>query len=187
MKTNTGTVDPTQPCTAGDLLHLPHDGRYELVRGELRKMPFSVMGEGLVAARFGAYLSLYVQEQQLGETVSGCGFILARDPDTVRAPDVAFISREPGPNIDQETGFVIGAPDLAAEVIAPSDLYADVEEKVREWLAAGTRLVVIVNPWGHTIAICRSETERQLLTEADTLDGGSVVPGWTMPVRELFT
>ena len=114
------------------------------------------------------------------------GFLLSRDPDHVRAPDVAFVRRERVEAVGYTHGFFPGAPDLAVEVISPSDRYTEVDEKVAEWLAAGTSMVVVVNPRNRTVRVHRPTTDSVLLTEEDTLDGGDVVPGWEMPVADIF-
>jgi Uma2 family endonuclease len=104
----------------------------------------------------------------------------------VRAPDVAFVRRERVEEAQDTEGYWPGAPDLAIEVVSPGDLYSDVEEKVFDWLAAGTRMVIVVNPRRRAVTIYRSPADVVVLGENDTLDGGDVVPGWTMPVRDLF-
>jgi Uma2 family endonuclease len=83
-------------------------------------------------------------------------------------------------------GFWPGAPDLAVEVIAQSDTFADVEEKVLDWLRAGTRLVIVISPQQRTVTTFRSPCAVHILNEDDTLKAGDVVPGWSMPVQELF-
>ncbi len=114
------------------------------------------------------------------------GFRIGRDPDTVRAPDVAFIRRARVEEAGEAEGFWPGAPDLAVEVVSPGDSFAEVEEKVSDWLAAGCRMVVVVNPRRRTATVYRSRSDVTLLAEDDVLDGGDVVPGWRVPVRELF-
>jgi Uma2 family endonuclease len=114
------------------------------------------------------------------------GFLLETDPDTVRAPDGAFVSRERAQTVGRVTGYWPGAPDLAIEVISPNDLYTEVEEKVAIWLAHGTRMVIVVNPRRRTIAVHRSPTEVRHLTADAVLDGEDVVPGWSVPVKDLF-
>ncbi len=173
--------------TADELLRLPDDGqRHELVAGELRTMPPSGEEHGAVAMTLGADLGHYVRVHGLGRVLgAGTGFLLTIDPDTVRAPDVAFISRgrattHPVPD------YWPGAPDLVVEVVAASDLYTDVEEKVAMWLEHGTQMVIVVNPCGRTVMVHRSPTQARWLTIKDALDGEDVVPGWTMPVRDLF-
>ncbi len=117
---------------------------------------------------------------------TGTGFLLTTDPDTVRAPDAALISRARTAATGTVTGYWPGAPDLAAEVISPDDLYTEVEEKVAAWLEHGTQMVIVIDPRRRTVAVHRSATQVRHLTVADTIDGEDVVPGWTLPVRDLF-
>jgi Uma2 family endonuclease len=114
------------------------------------------------------------------------GFWLTRDPDTVRAPDVAFVRRERLPTGAARRGYFPGAPDLAVEVISPKDLYTEVDEKVGEWLAHGTLMVLVVNPRRRTVAVHRPGQPVRILGEDETLDGEDAVPGWTMAVRDIF-
>ena len=173
--------------TADELLRLPDDGqRHELVAGELRTMPLNGAEHGVVAAMLGADLGHYVRVHGLGRVLAaGTGFLLTVDPDTVRAPDIAFISRgrATAPLVPD---YWPGPPDLAVEVVAPSDLYSEVEEKVAMWLEHGTQMVIVVNPCGRTVMVHRSPARACWLTINDVLDGEDVVPGWTMPVRDLF-
>jgi Uma2 family endonuclease len=128
-----------------------------------------------------------VRTNQLGRVRAGApGFLLARDPDTVRAPDVAFISRDRVCATGKLTGYRPGAPDLAIEVISPSDLCTDVDEKVAMWFEHGCRMVIVINPRRRTASVSVSPTQVHILGEADTPDGGEVVPGWTMPVAAMF-
>jgi Uma2 family endonuclease len=177
-----------QLITADELLRMPDDGyRYELVRGELRKMAPAGYLHGRLAINFTIPLGAYVRAHNLGVVCAAeTGFKLASNPDVVRAPDVAFIRRERVEEVGDVEGYWPGAPDLAVEVISPSDTYADVQEKVFDWIEAGTRLVILVIPRKRTVTIYRSLTDIVMLTEHETLDGGDVVPGWKIPVRELF-
>jgi Uma2 family endonuclease len=174
--------------TAEDLLQLPDDGlRYELVRGELRKMAPTGDEHGTITMNLAGPLDHYVRTHHLGRVYAAeTGFWIARDPDTVLAPDIAFIRQERIETEGAVRGYRIGAPDLVVEVISPSDLYTEVAEKVDVWLAAGTQLVIIVDPRRRTIAVHHSPTTMQTLTSAGTLSGDPVVPGWTLPVREVF-
>ncbi|MCC6627873.1 MAG: Uma2 family endonuclease [Chloroflexi bacterium] len=174
--------------TAEDLLRLPDDGmRHELIAGELRTMAPTGDEHGGIVVAIAASLGPYVQSHRLGRVRAGePGYHLASDPDTVRAADVAFISRERLGAAGRLTGYRSGAPDLVVEVISPNDLYTEVDDKVALWLAHGTRMVIVVNPRRRTAAVYRSPTAVRILTETDTLDGDDVVPGWTMPVAALF-
>lgn len=167
---------------------MPDDGfRYELVRGELRRMTPAGSEHGRIAVRITWRLAQHVEEKRLGAVYAAeTGFILARNPDTVRAPDVAFVNREGLERAGKTEGYWPGAPDLAVEVISPGDLYEEVEEKVFDWLDAGTRMVAVVNPRNRSVTVYRSPTDIVVLTEADVLDGGDVVPCFELAVREIF-
>jgi Uma2 family endonuclease len=179
----------TKLMTADELLRLPDDGmRHELVRGELRTMPPGGLEQGDRSSVFDGSLGPYVRTHKLGRVFTNePGFVLTTDPDTVRAPDVAFIRSERL----QETGvprgyFRGGAPDLAVEVISPNDLYTEVDEKVAEWLEHGARLVFVVNPRRRTVAVHRPGQPMRTFGMDDTLSGEDVVPGWSLAVRDLF-
>ena len=178
----------TKLMTAEELLEMPDDGfRYELVRGELVKMPPAGHMSSFREMLIGSHLTVYVRENRLGRAYGASGgFRLESDPDTVLAPDAAFVRQERVEAVGDGDGFFPGAPDLAVEVISPSDRYTEVDEKVAEWLAAGTSMVVVVNPRNRTVRVHRPTTDSVLLTEEDTLDGGDVVPGWEMPVADIF-
>lgn len=174
--------------TAEELLGLPDDGHiYELARGE----PVKLMGAGVEHAYIAdnCYGSIrdYVRSANLGRVfTSQLGFRLASDPDTVRIPDIAFIQRERLDAVGVIRGYFPGPPDLAIEVISPDDRYSDVRNKVSDYFEAGTRLVILLEPDARTASVYRSPTDITILTEADTLDGGDVAPGWRMPVSEIF-
>jgi len=172
---------------AEELFWLPDNGkRRELVKGELREMPPASCLHGIHGGRLQAYLGYYVLTQKLGQILlAETGFTIARAPDTVRAPDIAFVSQDrlPDPIPD---GYLELVPDLAVEVVSPNDTRREVREKVNDWLDAGVRLVWVVNYQKRTITEYRSRQQIRVLTEEDTLDGGDVVPGFSLSVREVF-
>lgn len=174
--------------TADELLAMPDDGvRRELVEGELREMTPAGWQHGRIAGNIAGELRAYIRAHGLGEmTTAEASYRLVSDPDTVRVPNVAFVRRERVQQVGYPAGFWPGAPDLAVEVISPHDRYSEVREKVDEYLDAGTRMVIVVDPPSHTVTVHRSRTARLDLTEADVLDGEDVVPGWKLPVREIF-
>ena len=182
------TAQTVAPMTAAELLVMPHnDYRYELVQGELRQMELSDRQHGRIAAQIGSCLGAFVANNGLGETyAAGTGFIIDTAPDTVRAPDVSFVARERAEATAEERGFFPGAPDLAVEVISPNDRYSEVEEKVSDWLRAGTQMVVVIDPLQRTAAVYRAPDDICILTEGDMLDGGDVVPGWKMALADVF-
>lgn len=177
-----------QPITADDLLAMPDDGLLrELVDGEIFVTPPPGEEHGAVAAEILISLGSHVRRNGLGRVfAAGTGFKVSQSPDTVLAPDAAFVRQE---RIEQAAigkGYRAGAPDLAVEVVSPGDTFGRVEGKVARWLGAGCRMVVVVNPERRAATVYRSLSEVRLLTESDTLEGGDVVPGWTLPLRELF-
>ncbi|MFN7947827.1 MAG: Uma2 family endonuclease [Blastocatellia bacterium] len=174
--------------TADELLQMPDDGfRYELVKGELHRMPPAGFEHGNIALNIGSKLKEHINQTSQGKVVAAeTGFQIASDPDTVRAPDAAFVSQQRLDEIGRIKGYFPGAPDLAVEVVSPNDIYSEVEEKVLEWLDAGTRMVIVVNPRKRTVTVYRSQTDITILKENDTLSGGDVLPGFSCKVAELF-
>ncbi len=171
--------------TAEALWLLPDDGnRHELIAGELRTMSPSGEAHGGIAATFTTYPNVYVMARRLGRVFAAAtGFLVATDPDTVLAPDVAFVRAER--LVAAPSGYHRGAPDLAVEIVSPNDRYTEVDEKVAAWLDHGTRMVVVVNPRRRELAVHRSVTAVRQLTIEDRLDGDDVVPGWSLAVRDL--
>ena len=174
--------------TAEELLAMPDDGyRYELIQGELIKMAPASHPHGRQASRMDRRLGVYVEDNNLGETYAAeTAFLLARSPDHVLAPDVAFVRRERVDAARDVPGAFPGPPDLAVEVISPTDRLTRVADKVQDWLEHGTRMVVVVNPRNRTVHVHTADGVTEL-AEADTLDGGDVVPGWGMPVADIFS
>jgi Uma2 family endonuclease len=173
--------------TAEELWELCQTGAsYELVKGELREMPPPGEEHGFRGMRLPGYFSHYVYENNLGEvSLAETGFYLQRNPDTVRAPDMAFIVRERVPEeFSPKWSEII--PDLVMEVVSPNDTEDAVEEKVQQWLGAGVRLVWVVSPKARTVRVYRSPDDSFVLAGADTLDGGDVAPGFSFPVSRIF-
>ena len=169
---------------------MPDDGfRHELVRGELRRMPPAGGEHGAVAMDIGTSLNNHVKANKLGRVFTAeTGFRIASAPDTVRAPDAAFVKRERIEKAGRVTGYWLGAPDLAVEVVSPNDTYAQVTEKALAWLEAGTLMVLVLDPGEarRTVTVYRSADDIRVLSEGDTIDGADVVPGWKLRIAELF-
>ncbi len=178
----------TGKVTAEELLGMPDDGfRYELVRGELRQIPPAGSEHGQVTLEVGRALSDHVRASDLGAVfAAGTGFRIISDPDTIRAPDAAFVRKERVDQLGRIKGYSPGAPDLAVEVVSPSDTYREVIDKVYDWMDAGARMVLVVDPDRRVVTAYRSRKAVEVLTEEDVVDGGDVVPGWRMPVRDIF-
>jgi Uma2 family endonuclease len=118
-------------------------------------------------------------------TTAEAGFQIAHEPDTVRAPDVAFVRAERIPSGGVK-GFFQGAPDLAVEVVSPTDRQSEVAAKVQEWLLAGCSVVWVVDPENRAVTVHRNHSEAVILTTTDTLTGGEVLPDFSMRVAEIF-
>jgi Uma2 family endonuclease len=177
-----------QIVTAEELLKLPKEGfRYELIQGELKKMSPAGHYHGRVAVHLTASLAHYVKTHQLGFVYAAeTGFKLSSNPDTVRTPDVAFIRKEKVQKVGNTDGFWLGAPDLAVEVVSPSDTYQEVEDKVDDWLQAGPQMVIVLNPRKKSAIVYHSKRELMVLTEEDEIEGEDVIPGWKIKVADLF-
>src|SRR5215470_914710 len=124
----------TQHVTAGDLPRMQEDGfRYELIKGEIKKMSPAGHRHGRIAASITGSLIPHVLTNKLGAVYAAeTGFLISSNPDTVRVPDVAFVSRQRLQEIGEVEGYWPGAPDLVVEVISPNDIYTDIEEKVSD-------------------------------------------------------
>jgi Uma2 family endonuclease len=181
-------VTEVQLLTADDLLRMPDDGfRYELIDGELRKMAPTGSRHGRVVLNVTTPLDQFVRENDLGVVFAAeTGFKLRADPDTVRAPDVAFVTKQHFAQVGDVTGYWPGAPDLAIEVLSPGDRFSEVEEKVFDWLDAGTRLVIVLDPRKRTGTAYRSRSNIRVYTDTETLDASDVVPRWTFAVALAF-
>ena len=173
---------------AEELLHLPTDGRrLELVKGRIYEMPLADVRQAGVAKRIGSALDAHVKANNLGAVFSaGAGFVLGRDPDTVRAPDAAFVASERIPEDGLSDGYFPTAPDLAVEVVSPQDRPLDVREKIEDWLKGGTRLVWMIQRAQRTVMVYRPLGDPTELSEDAILDGEEVVLGFVCNVKELF-
>lgn len=182
------TVEKKRLVTAEELLRLPDDGcRYELFRGELRQMPPAGEEHGEFAMELGWRLAQFVSASKLGKVYAAeTGFRLSTNPDTVRAPDVAFVSRERLEQQPPAKGYRQGAPDLAVEVLSPNDRPAEVAEKVYEWLYYGAQEVWALEPEARKLTVYHPGEPLRTFGPEDTLSS-PLFPGWELPLGELFT
>jgi Uma2 family endonuclease len=175
------------PMTADELLHLELPGKsVELVKGRLVVREPPGMQHGRIVAELAYRLTDYVKAGDLGRVYAAeTGFKLARDPDTVRAPDIAFVARERLPAVEPE-GYAELAPDLAVEVLSPSDRPGELLAKVADWLNAGTRLVWVVDPSRRQVRIYRDDGSESLLAEGSEVEGEGVLPGFALQVGQIL-
>jgi Uma2 family endonuclease len=179
--------------TADDLIARTDDAwRYELVEGRLVRMPPSGFQHSSVAGDLYIALRAFVDAHQLGSvTLPETGFLLSApgEPDTVLAPDLAFITggRSPSPGSRDWVGFPRLAPDLAVEIASPSQHRPELAAKARLWLERDTRLVWVLWPSTRQVDVWRrSTTDPTTLDETENLEGEDVLPGFTFPIARLF-
>jgi Uma2 family endonuclease len=141
---------------------------------------------GDVAITIGFFVKAFVRERKLGKVYAAeTGFIIARNPDSVRAPDVAFVKKD-RVHLTPKRGFFPGPPDLAVEVLSPDDSASEVMAKVQDWLNAGTNEVWVVDPERKVISINRVDRPARLLNEPDELTCETLLPGFRVLVAEIF-
>jgi Uma2 family endonuclease len=174
--------------TAEEFARMPNPAngaRQELVKGEIIEMPPPQGRHGYLQVEFAAILRQFVKPNKLGWIVTESGTLLAHDPDTVRGPDVSFysIARQPEP---PDAYFEI-APDLAIEILSPSARRKQVRDKIEEYLATGVRIVWLVDPDTNTITVYSGNMRGVEHGPADTIDGGEVLPGFSIRVAEFFS
>jgi Uma2 family endonuclease len=164
----------------------PLDGsQQELVRGVIISTPLPGARHGACCARIVWHVGGYAEDHNLGVTASNnSGVILARDPDTVRAPDVAFWKHEKLPEIP--SGYADVAPDLVIEVISRTDRFALIQQKVNDYLEKGIRLIWVVDPEDRSLTFFHGEGKPIILNENDTVTGADVLPGFMCRVADLL-
>ena len=182
------SAPPQHLLTAEEFAALPlGEMRYELVRGEIVTMPPAFGSHGKPAMRLGAYLTTFVLAHKLGETYAAeTDFLTARNPDTVRAPDVAFIQASRLTPETDANAWIPVMPDLVAEVVSSGDRPSEIAEKVRMWLDTGARLVWVAFPGTRTIEVHRPSQPVRTLRDGETLPGEDVVPGCAVAVTDVF-
>ena len=182
------TTTKRKLLTAEDLLELHSKGvKGELIRGVLAETVSTGVEHGKITAKFTIKVGIFVEPRKLGTIVtSDSGVLVGRNPDVVREPDVAFTSVERMPLDTRIRGYSEVPPDLVIEVASPGDSVRALYDKAHMWLGHGVRLVWVADPDTRTVDVYRQDAPIITMTEDDTLDGDPVLPGFTLPVREVF-
>lgn len=174
--------------TADDLLAMGSGAPFELWEGVLKDVSPSSFKTGLIRTRLLTMLNSYVETHGLGYvTDAETGFILSSDPYTVVAPDIGFVRPDRYPADYPERGFYPMPPDLAVEVISPSDERAEIMNKQQLYARAGVPLVWWIDPEARTVTVHRPGQKPERLDETSALDGGAVLPGFSLPIERIFS
>jgi Uma2 family endonuclease len=184
---STLTIPPeTKLITGEELLAMGDIGPCELIDGRI--VPMSPTGEehGDIEFNLGAELKIFVRQRKLGRVVGGeTGIYIRRNPDRIRAADIAFISKQRSPG-KRRKGFLEVAPELVVEVISPTDTWEDMRSKLKDYFSAGVERVWVIDPENREVLVYRSPKEVETLGEGDTLTGEGVLAGFALPVANLF-
>ena len=182
------TRDVGGTLTIEEFERLPDDGyRHDLVRGWLTREPPAGGWHGEIGSEIGRLVANHVREHRLGRVFTAeTGFVLTEDPPTVRGPDLAFVARGRLPPGPAPAGFLRLAPDLAVEIVSPSNTWTEMAAKVRDYLEAGVRLVWIVDPRSRTVTVHELGATPVITRPEAELTGGDVLPGFSTPVGGLF-
>ena len=188
MGVNTPPIEAAERLLTGEeALALGDIGPYELIEGRIVHMSPTKPKHGKLEMRLGKLLSNFVDERQLGEVLVGeVGIYIRRNPDTVRAADVLFISNERLAKASPHS-FLDVAPELVAEIVSPDDRWSEIREKIREYFSIGVRVVLVLEPEQRVVTVYRSPTNLRELTTADTLTLEDILPGFSVLVAELFS
>jgi Uma2 family endonuclease len=174
--------------TAAEFLtHPTVSGPSELVRGEVRMMTPASAAHGVVAGTIFAAINAFVEAGHLGLCFpDNTGFLLPGLGDTVRSPDVAFVRASKLPPEGIGTGWVVVAPDLVVEILSPNETASELDGKLRDYRAAGTELVWVVDPIARVVHVRIAGAPERRLSEPEMLDGAEVLPGFAIPVARVF-
>jgi Uma2 family endonuclease len=177
----------TRTYTLEEFMRLPTDEPWELWEGELRKVPGAGGEASELAGEIYALVRQFVKPRSLGMLTPADGtYILSHNPLTIVVPDVAFVSWERLPGRVRPQGYIPVPPDLAIEVRSPSDRAGEIEEKLDRYRRAGVPLIWWVNPTRRTVSVYRNGALVAELREGDVLDGEDILPGFTLPVADIF-
>jgi len=187
MAVETAPLQTQMLVTGEELLAMGDIGPCELVEGRIVMMSPTGDEHAAYESNFDEHLKAFVRKHKLGKVrVGEVGIYIHRNPDTVRAADVAFISNEQYAKRKQKGGYLDVAPELIVEIMSPDDRWSEVKQKLREYFSVGVKLIWVADPSDRTVYVYRSLTNVRELTEADTLTGEDVLPGFAVPVASLF-
>ena len=179
--------EPRGPLTGDELQRMPWLNPCELVGGRVVRMTPTNPTHGRIEVNVAAALRSFARSQNLGVVMAGeVGVFTSRDPDTVRAPDVLFLSHERDSARTRRDGFLDVAPDLVVEILSPTDRPAEVERKLDEYFASGVRLAWVVDPAERVVHVHDGRLEPRRFVPGDVLSGGGVLPGLELAVDEVF-
>jgi Uma2 family endonuclease len=174
--------------TAEEFMKLPDDGyRYELINGELERMPPPGFPHGRIQMRLAGPLSQFVWDHDLGEVFGEVGVKLTSNPDTVLAADVTFITKQRLKEAGEITGYWPGPPDVAIEVFSPSDRPSKVKTRISGWFGYGAKQVWIVDPKHCTVTIHRSPSDATTFSGSDYLEAPDFLPGFRISLERIFS
>ena len=178
----------TALITAEELMELPDDGfRYELINGELEKLPPPGPPHGRIALRLSVPLTQFIWDHGLGEAfATDTGFKLTSNPDTVLAPDYAFVTNERFAEGRDTEGYWPGPPNLAVEVLSPSDRPGKVKQRISRWFSFGAKQLWIVDPKRRTVTVYRSPSDTTTFSGSDSLEAPDLLPGFRISLDWLF-
>ncbi len=173
--------------TADEYLRTPDDGlRHALQAGLLIAEPQPFPRHAQIQARLTRVLAEFVDSRDLGVVLTEGGFLLSRNPDTVRAPDVSFVRADRFDAEEAARGYFRGAPDLAIEIVSPSNRPGETHAKVADYLAAGATLVWVIDPIHRLVAVYRSLLAPRRIGADGVLDGEDVLPGFSVPIADVL-
>lgn len=178
--------ETTGAITLEEFLNLPDDGyRDEVSRGHLVREPQPGDQHGAITVEMVTILNNWLKEHPIGKLRTHSGFRLSRTPLTIRGPDIAFIRRQ---RLDTvlESPFFEGAPDLAIEIVSPSNTASDLQEKIAEYMEAGTYAVWVIYPRTRSVVVHDANGEIRMLSRRDTLTAPELLPGFEFPVERIF-
>jgi Uma2 family endonuclease len=185
----TGTTVPAgaRLITGEELARMPDPGPCELIDGRIVPMSPTSDEHGRIEVNFAVALQAFAKSRRLGLVLGGeVGIFTRRNPDRIRAADVAYVSNERYARRERASGFLDVAPDLVVEILSPNDAASEVTQKLREYFAVGVRLVWVADPAARAVLAYPSLTDVREFKESDRLPGDDVLPGFEATVASLF-